>query len=180
MRTAKVELRKCCCNRLCKNPKLIVKFTVNYEVMVYMTIITCAETSMADHGFWHSWWGTNPVVTQPDYGNMLNADMCLRWRARTLLSSGDWYNGSGGIVVGCSPGFDSRSGYQGFVRDKVALGQVFSEYFDFPCQFSFRQMLHTDLSSGAGTISPLVAGLPSGLSLTSPQELKRTRRSGKN
>jgi hypothetical protein len=25
----------------------------------------------------------------------------------------------------------------GFVVDKVALGQVFSEYFDFPCQFSF-------------------------------------------
>jgi hypothetical protein len=25
----------------------------------------------------------------------------------------------------------------GFVVDKVALGQVFSEYFGFPCQFSF-------------------------------------------
>jgi hypothetical protein len=30
----------------------------------------------------------------------------------------------------------------GFVVDKVALGQVFSEYFDFPCQSSFHQILH--------------------------------------
>jgi hypothetical protein len=28
-----------------------------------------------------------------------------------------------------------------FVVDKVALGQVFSEYFDFPCQSSFHQKL---------------------------------------
>jgi hypothetical protein len=27
----------------------------------------------------------------------------------------------------------------GFVVDKVALGQVFSEYFGFPCQSSFHQ-----------------------------------------
>jgi hypothetical protein len=30
----------------------------------------------------------------------------------------------------------------GFVVDKVALGQVFSEYFGFPCQPLFHQMLH--------------------------------------
>jgi hypothetical protein len=30
----------------------------------------------------------------------------------------------------------------GFVVDKVALGQVFSEYFGFPCQSSFQQILH--------------------------------------
>jgi hypothetical protein len=29
----------------------------------------------------------------------------------------------------------------GFVVDKAALGSVFSEYFDFPCQ-SFHQFLH--------------------------------------
>jgi hypothetical protein len=29
-----------------------------------------------------------------------------------------------------------------FVVDKVALGQVFSEYFGFPCQSSFHQFLH--------------------------------------
>jgi hypothetical protein len=38
--------------------------------------------------------------------------------------------------------------------DKVALGQVFSEYFGFPCQSSFHKLLHNHphLSSGAGTI----------------------------
>jgi hypothetical protein len=30
----------------------------------------------------------------------------------------------------------------GFVVDKVALGQVFSEYFGFPYQSSFHQILH--------------------------------------
>jgi hypothetical protein len=38
------------------------------------------------------------------------------------------------------------------VVDKVALGQVFSEYFGFPCQSSFHQLLHNHLSSGAGKI----------------------------
>jgi hypothetical protein len=37
------------------------------------------------------------------------------------------------------PGFKPRSGHVGFV-DKVALGQVFSEYFGFPCQFSFHRL----------------------------------------
>jgi hypothetical protein len=40
------------------------------------------------------------------------------------------------------PGFDSRSGNVGFVVDEVTW-EVFSEYFGFPCQFSFHQMLHT-------------------------------------
>jgi hypothetical protein len=42
-----------------------------------------------------------------------------------------------------------------FVVDKVALGQVFSEYFGFPCQSSFHHLLHNHphLSSGACTIS---------------------------
>jgi hypothetical protein len=53
--------------------------------------------------------------------------------------------------------------------DKVALGQVFSEYFDFP----FHQMLHTRLSSGSGTIHQLVADVPSGLSLTPSKETKQ-------
>jgi hypothetical protein len=30
----------------------------------------------------------------------------------------------------------------GFVVDKVSLGRVFSEYFGFPCQSSFHQILH--------------------------------------
>jgi hypothetical protein len=39
--------------------------------------------------------------------------------------------------------FEHISGHVGFVVDKVALGQVFSEYFGFPCQFSFHLLLHT-------------------------------------
>jgi hypothetical protein len=40
------------------------------------------------------------------------------------------------------PRFDPRKGYAGLVVDHVALGLVFSEYFGFPCQFSFLQLLH--------------------------------------
>jgi hypothetical protein len=52
------------------------------------------------------------------------------------------------------PGFDPGSGQVWFVVDKVTLGQVFSEYFGFPCQSSFHQLLHNHphLSSVAGTI----------------------------
>jgi hypothetical protein len=35
-----------------------------------------------------------------------------------------------------------RAEHVGFVVDKAALGQVFSEYFGFPCQSSFLQFLH--------------------------------------
>jgi hypothetical protein len=38
--------------------------------------------------------------------------------------------------------FDPRLGNAGFVVDRVALGQVSSECFDFPCQFSCHQPLH--------------------------------------
>jgi hypothetical protein len=46
------------------------------------------------------------------------------------------------------------SGQVGFVVDKVALGQVFSEFSGFPCQSSFHQLLHNHprLSPGASTI----------------------------
>jgi hypothetical protein len=77
------------------------------------------------------------------------------------------------IIPPRRPGFDTRSDHVGFVVDKVALGQLFSEYFDFPCQFSFHQMLHTQLSFGAGKAGQLVADVPSGLSLTPPQETKK-------
>jgi hypothetical protein len=36
----------------------------------------------------------------------------------------------------------------GFVVDKVALGQVFSEYFGFPCQSSFHYILHHHIHPG--------------------------------
>jgi hypothetical protein len=39
------------------------------------------------------------------------------------------------------PGFNPGSGQMGFVVHKVALGQVFSKYFGFPCH-SFHQILH--------------------------------------
>jgi hypothetical protein len=62
--------------------------------------------------------------------------------------------------------------------DRVALGQVISEYFGFPCQFSFHRLLkiHYHVPSGAGTISQLVADVPSGLSLTPPQETKKKKK----
>jgi hypothetical protein len=70
------------------------------------------------------------------------------------------------LVVGFSPrrsGFEPKAGLAGFVVDKVALGQVFLEYFSFPCQFSFHRLLHTHHLSGVGTIGQLVADIPSGL-----------------
>jgi hypothetical protein len=36
----------------------------------------------------------------------------------------------------------------GFVVDKVALGQVFSEYFSIPFQSSFHQLLHNHYHLG--------------------------------
>jgi hypothetical protein len=65
--------------------------------------------------------------------------------------------------------------------DKVALGQVFSEYFGFPCQLSFHRLLqihhhhnrHHHLVAGAGTIGQLVTDVPSGPSLTPLQETKK-------
>jgi hypothetical protein len=62
----------------------------------------------------------------------------------------------------------------GFVVDKVILGQVFSQYFGFPCQFSFHRLfhIHRHLSSGTGTVGQLVADVQSGLSLAPLQKLK--------
>jgi hypothetical protein len=76
------------------------------------------------------------------------------------------------------PEFDPRFTNVGCMVDKVAPGQVFSEYVGFACQFSFHQMLHTHLllSTGAGTIEQLVADIPSGLSLTHPKKLKKKKK----
>jgi hypothetical protein len=49
------------------------------------------------------------------------------------------------------PPWRPRSGHVGFVVDKAALGQVFSEYFGFSCQASDR-LLHTHHYPVAGTI----------------------------
>jgi hypothetical protein len=67
------------------------------------------------------------------------------------------------LVAGFPPrrsGFDPKSKHVGFVAGKVALGQVFYEYFVFPCQFSFHQMLQNNLSSGDGIRGQLVAYVP--------------------
>jgi hypothetical protein len=67
----------------------------------------------------------------------------------------------------------------GFVLGKVALGQVFSDYFGFPCQFLLHRLLHTHhLSSGAGIIGQLVADVRNGGRLTPPQETKLKKPSG--
>jgi hypothetical protein len=65
-----------------------------------------------------------------------------------------------------------------FVVDNVALGQVSSEYFGFPCQFSCHQILHTPPSSCSGTISQLVAAYQSGLSFTPTHETKKNTGNG--
>jgi hypothetical protein len=38
------------------------------------------------------------------------------------------------LPPGCGPGFEPGSGHVGFVVDKAALGQIFSEYFGWSCQ----------------------------------------------
>jgi hypothetical protein len=48
------------------------------------------------------------------------------------------------------------------VVDKVALGQVFSEYFGFPCQSSFHQILHHHNHLGQVQIGYSVADVLSG------------------
>jgi hypothetical protein len=64
------------------------------------------------------------------------------------------------------PGFQAGSGHAGFGVDRVALVQVFFEYFGFPCQFSYRLLHIHHLSSGAGTIGQFVSDVQSGLRLT--------------
>jgi hypothetical protein len=77
-----------------------------------------------------------------------------------MLAAGTAVGGSYGkewetnMLSSRRPGFKPGSSHVGFVVDKVALGQVFSECFGFPCQSSFHKFLHNHhhLSSGAGTI----------------------------
>jgi hypothetical protein len=46
------------------------------------------------------------------------------------------------------PRFEPGSSHVGFLVDKVALGQVFSEYFGFPYQSSLHQILHPHYHPG--------------------------------
>jgi hypothetical protein len=65
----------------------------------------------------------------------------------------------------------------GFVVDKVALGQVFSEYFGFPCQSSFHQLLHNHPHLSFYHLGlynrPEVAAVPGDVS---PTPLKKKKR----
>jgi hypothetical protein len=58
------------------------------------------------------------------------------------------------IIVAGFPPRQPGSSHVGFVVDKVALEQAFSEFFGSPCQSSFHQLLHNHyhLSFGAGRI----------------------------
>jgi hypothetical protein len=65
----------------------------------------------------------------------------------------------------------------GFVVDKMALGQVFSEYFGFPCQPHFIPPTSpSSQSPGTGTISQYMAAVPRGL----PYGLHLTLKKKKN
>jgi hypothetical protein len=88
-----------------------------------------------------------------------------------------WYLGLNRRLPTAAALVEPRSGRMGFVVGKVALVQVFSEYFNFPYQFSFHRLLHIHhhLSSRADTIGQIVADVPSGLSLTLTQETKLTK-----
>jgi hypothetical protein len=65
-----------------------------------------------------------------------------------------------------------------FVVDKVALGQVYTGYFGFPCQFSSHRLLHIHhhLSSGASPIGQTVADVPSGVTLNQTHEIKKEKK----
>jgi hypothetical protein len=58
-------------------------------------------------------------------------------------------------------GLDSIASHTGFVVNKMALGRVFSQYFGFPCWFSFHQVLHVHQSSylQSSIVSILIASL---------------------
>jgi hypothetical protein len=55
----------------------------------------------------------------------------------------------------------------------LTMGQVCPKHFSFSCQFSFHQMIHTHLSSGAGTVGQLVDSATRGFSLSPFHEIKK-------
>jgi hypothetical protein len=64
-----------------------------------------------------------------------------------------------------------------FVVKKVVLGKVYSEYFGFPCQSSFHQILH--LHNHPGLVAE-VAGLPNGPSLDSTPHYAKLKNNNNN
>jgi hypothetical protein len=97
----------------------------------------------------------------PHFYGSLDADGVIKQRTKLGNQSAMAYLKR--LVAGFPPrlpGFTSGQ-HVGFVVDKAALGQVFSEYFGFPCQL-FHQFLHHDNHPPAGTIGLLVAAVLSG------------------
>jgi hypothetical protein len=79
-------------------------------------------------------------------------------------------------VLSTIHGFDPRSGHGAFVVGKVPLGQIFSEYFDIPCKFSFRSWVHpTSYPMGTGGSFPRVkrSGREADRSLADSGEVKK-------
>jgi hypothetical protein len=71
-------------------------------------------------------------------------------------------------------GFDPMSS-RGVVVDRVAVRHIFSEYFSLPCQASLR-LLDIDLSSWAGWVGPVMAGVRSVLGLTISHPIPRIKK----
>jgi hypothetical protein len=65
------------------------------------------------------------------------------------------------------PGFEVTS--YGICGGQSGIGAGFLLVLGFPCQFSFHRLLHTHISTGDGTIGQILAGVPSGVSLTTLQ-----------
>jgi hypothetical protein len=61
----------------------------------------------------------------------------------------------------------------GIYGEQSDTGAGFLGILRFPLPFSFHRLLHTHLSSGAGTIGQTVVDVPSRLSLIPPQETKK-------
>jgi hypothetical protein len=100
--------------------------------------------------------GKDPMicrVLQTVLGSIKGVD---KFQLHVGRTSGDYSQASYHIGPGPIPGHHVT-----IVVDKVALRQVFSHSFRFPCRLSFHRMPHTHLSSGAGTTGQLVAGVPS-------------------
>jgi hypothetical protein len=82
-----------------------------------------------------------------------------------------------GFTLG-RPGFDARLSHAEFVVQKVALGQIFSEYFASSSNthstnfstFIIIIITITFIGEGAGLVRAIATDIPSGLSLTQPHE----------
>jgi hypothetical protein len=75
-------------------------------------------------------------------------------------------------------GFEPGSGHVGFMVDKVALGQVFSECLGFPVNLHSTSYSTITIIIWGWYNRPVVAAVPSGLSLTPLGIIKKGKLSG--